>query len=261
MIDMMKKPGLILVVVIAYFSSYITYAQTSDLKEELAKAQTLVRQGNIEGASKIYTGIMANYPDNREAVQNWLAINMKRSAIGDVGVLKQLEELEKSYPNNTVILFLKSFLQSQFKQYDAALTGFEKLTTLQPDSVVNWIGKGQILSYMDRNEEALEAFKKAAALDPKRMDVWSMQADILSSLGRYDEAISMLDKTVELSPDFSPNIYNRACMYCLKGDKANALADLKRAISLNPRLKTYAAKDEDFKSLWDDEDFKSITSQ
>ncbi len=29
---------------------------------------------------------------------------------------------------------------------------------------------------------------------------------------------------MELAPDQPANIYNRACIYCLKGDKANALA-------------------------------------
>jgi len=64
---------------------------------------------------------------------------------------------------------------------------------------------------------------------------------------------------VELAPNQPVNIYNRACIYCLKGDKANALADLEKAISMNPFFKESARKDEDFKSLYDDEDFKKIT--
>ena len=146
----MKKLGLILMVFIAYFSSYITFAQTSSPKEALAKAQTLAKQGNTEEASKIYTGIMADYPDNKEAVQGWLMVNMKRSPTGEEEAIKQLEELEKSYPNNTGILFFKTYLQSEYKHYDAALAGFEKLITLQPDTALNWIGKGQILGLMNR---------------------------------------------------------------------------------------------------------------
>ena len=251
----------ILIMIMALGLSYRSEAQTSIIKEELAKAQTLAKQGNTAEASKIYTGIMANYPDNREAVQGWLMINMKRSPTGEEEAIKQLEELEKSYPNNTGILFFKSFLQAEYKHYDQALAGFEKLTTLQPDTAVNWIGKGQILSYMNRNEEALNAFEKAITLNPKRFDVWGMQAGALSKLNRYDEAISTLNKAVELAPDYAVNIYNRGCIYCLKGDKVNALSDLKKAISLNPKFKSYAPKDEDFKSLWDNEDFKKLTSQ
>jgi tetratricopeptide (TPR) repeat protein len=112
---------------------------------------------------------------------------------------------------------------------------------------------------MNRNEEALKAFEKATSLDPKRFDVWGMQADALSKLGKYNEAISIYSKAIEINPNYAGIIYNRGCAYCRKGDKLNALADLKRAISLNPQLKAYAPKDEDFKSLWDDEDFKKLT--
>jgi tetratricopeptide (TPR) repeat protein len=255
----MKRLIFLLIPIMAFVLSNKSEAQISTVKEELAKAQTLAQQGNTEEASKIYTGIMANYPNNKEAVQGWLIINMKRSPTGEEEAIKQLEELEKSYPDNTGILFFKSFLQAEYKHNDEALAGFEKLITLQPDTAVNWVGKGQILDAMNRNEEALKAFEKATSLDPKRFDVWGMQADALSKLGRYDEAISTYNKAVEIAPDYAGIIYNRGCAYCRKGDKVNALADRKRAISLNPQLKAYAPKDEDFKSLWDDEDFKKLT--
>ncbi|MGA2407162.1 MAG: tetratricopeptide repeat protein [Bacteroidales bacterium] len=255
----MKKLIFLLIPIMAFVLSYKSEAQTSTVKEELAKAQNFAKQGNTAEASKVYTGIMSSYPNNKEAVQGWLMINMKRSPTGEEEAIKQLEELEKSYPNNTGILFFKSFLQAEYNHNDEALAGFDKLITLQPDTAVNWVGKGQILDAMKRNEEALKAFEKATSLDPKRFDVWGMQADALLKLGRYDEAISTYNKAVEIAPNYAGIIYNRGCAYCRKGDKVNALADLKRAISLNPQLKVSAPKDEDFKSLWDDEDFKKLT--
>jgi tetratricopeptide (TPR) repeat protein len=255
----MKRLIFLLIPITAFVLSYKSEAQTSIPKEELAKAQTLAKQGNTEEASKIYTGIMANYPDNKEAVQGWIIANMKRSPTGEEEMIKSLEELGKSYPNNTGILFFKSFIQTEYKHYDEALAGIEKLTAIQPDTAVNWVLKGQILDAMNRNEEALKAFEKATSLDPKRFDVWGMQADALSKLGKYNEAISIYSKAIEINPNYAGIIYNRGCAYCRKGDKLNALADLKKAISLNPQLKAYAPKDEDFKSLWDDEDFKKLT--
>lgn len=257
----MKRLIFLLITVMALIFCYRSEAQTSTLKEELNKAQNLAKQGNVEEASKIYTGIMADYPDDKEAVQGWLMINMKRSPTGEEDAIKQLEELERSYPDNTGILFFKSFIQAEYKHYEEALAGIEKLITLQPDIADNWIMKGQVLSSQDKNEEALKAFEKATSLDPERYDVLGMQADVLSKIGRYDDAISTYNKAVALSPDNAVTIYNRGCTYCRKGDKVNAITDLKRAVSLNPQLKRYAAQDEDFKSLWDDEDFKTITSQ
>jgi len=87
----MKKLALFLVPMIALFLSYRSLGQTPTVKDELAKAQTLAKQGNTEEASKIYTGIMGKYPSNRKAVQGWLMINMKRSPTGEEEAIKQLE--------------------------------------------------------------------------------------------------------------------------------------------------------------------------
>jgi tetratricopeptide (TPR) repeat protein len=255
----MKRLIFLLMPIMAFVLSYKSEAQTSMVKEELAKAQSLTIQGNREEASKIYTGIMANYPDNREAAQEWIVLNVKMGGtIGYEEVIKQLEKLEKSYPNNTGVLFWKSFIQVGYKHYDEALAGYNTLITLFPDTAVYWQGKAEMLSFMNRNEEALKAIEKATSLDPKRDDFWAEQADVLSKLGRYEEAILTYNKAVKLDPKNAVNIYNRGCAYCLKGDKANALADLKKAISLNPGLKEYACKDENFKSLWDNGYFKTL---
>jgi hypothetical protein len=45
----------------------------------------------------------------------------------------------------------------------------------------------------------------------------------------------------------------------LKGDKKLALTDLAKAISMNPRFKQSAVQDEDFKLLYEEEEFKTLT--
>jgi tetratricopeptide (TPR) repeat protein len=221
----MKKLIFLLILMMAPVVCYKTDAQTPAIKEDLAKAQNLVQQGKIEEASKIYTSLMVSYPDNREAVQGWIIANMKRTPTGEEEMIGQLEGLEKLYPKNTAILFFKAYVQGEYKHYDESLATIEKLTAMQPDSATNWSFKGQLLA----------------------------------SLERYEEAISSYSKAIQLNPNQAEYIYNRGCAYCLKGDKVNALSDLKKAISLNPEIKAYATKDVDFKSLWEDEDFKKLT--
>lgn len=67
------------------------------------------------------------------------------------------------------------------------------------------------------------------------------------------------NKALELSPNYPELIYNRACIYCLMGDKANAIVELEKAIKLNPSFKLNAKIDEDFKNLYNDADFKKLT--
>jgi len=79
-----------------------------------------------------------------------------------------------------------------------------------------------------------------------------------SKTGNFDEALVAANRGLEIAPNNPTDIYNRACIYCLKGDKTNALADLKKAISMNPSFKDYARQDEDFKKLYEDEDLKKL---
>lgn len=72
-----------------------------------------------------------------------------------------------------------------------------------------------------------------------------MKAGTAARLGKKDATLASVDKMMALAPNHPVNFYNRACMYCLLGDKANALADLKKAIGKNPGFKQSAGKDKD----------------
>jgi len=234
-------------------------AKRDSVKADLSKAQSLAIQGNIEEASKIYTKLMESEPDNREVGQGWLIANMERTPTGEEDAIKQLEELGRLYPKNTGIIFFKAFLETEWGHEEEALKDIDKLIKIQPDTALNFILKGQTLYAMEKYEEAFISFDKATSLDPKRPDVWGMKAGALAKTGKFDDAIVAINKGLELAPNDPTNFYNRACIYCLKGDKVNALSDLKKAISMNPSFKEQARKDEDFKSLYDDEDFKKLT--
>jgi tetratricopeptide (TPR) repeat protein len=239
-------------------SSQKELVNSDSVKADLAKARSLLMQGNIADATKIYIGIMESQPDNKEAVQGWLMANMKREPGGEEEAIRQLEELSKSYPNNTGILFFKAFLNAEYKHNEEALIDIEKLIKVQPDTALHYILKGQVLTTMENYKEAFNAFDKATLLDPKRPDVWGMKAGVLAKTGNFDEALVAANRGLEIAPNDPTGIYNRACIYSLKGDKTNALADLKKAISMNPSFKDYARQDEDFKKLYEDEDFKKL---
>jgi tetratricopeptide (TPR) repeat protein len=255
----MKRFVFLLIPIIAFILSYRSEAQTSTVKEELVKAQTLVKQGNTQEASKIYTRLMESDPDNKEAVQGWIIANMKRTATGEEEMIGQLEGLEKLYPKNSAILFFKAYVQGEYKHYDESLATLEKLTTIKPDDALPWLLKGQISEEMNKNEEALKAYNKATSLDTANSDAWQNKAGLLAKTNKLDEAIYAYSRAIQLAPGVAVFIYNRGCAYCRKGDRTNALADLKKAISISPSLKGNAVKDEDFKSLWEDEDFKKLT--
>lgn len=163
-LTVMKKLIILLILILAVTFVQRATAQET-IKEELHKAQNLVKQGQGAEASAILVKIMQNQPDNKEAVQWLLIANMKRSPTGEMDAVVQLDSLGHIYQNNTGILFFKTFILAEYGRNEEALAGFENLIKLQPDSAVNWIGKGQVLSTLKRHQEALLAFEKATSLD------------------------------------------------------------------------------------------------
>lgn len=118
-----------------------------------------------------------------------------------------------------------------------------------------------VLNLLRNNfDSALEAIGKAIELKPDSADAWNIQGIILGQIKNYDKALDAFDDAIKLKPDFAEAWYNRACVYSLKGDKENTLKNLFRAIELNTSYKEMAKSDEDFKNLWNDEDFKKIAS-
>jgi tetratricopeptide (TPR) repeat protein len=255
----MKILRLLLVITVFLITGYRSEGQTPSVNEEIARARELAVQGKTTEASEILTGLMGKYPASRDVVQNWLMLNMKRSPTGEEEALVQLDELQKTYPENLGIIFFKTFIQTEYKHFDAALENAEKLIAAQPDTSLNWLMKGQILEFLNRNDEALTSYIRSTSLDPHNADTWQNLAGLYAKTGKLDEAVAAYTKAITLAPGIAVFIYNRGCAYCRKGDNGNALADLGKAVSIEPALKEYARKDEDYKTLWENEDFIKLT--
>ena len=57
---------------------------------------------------------------------------------------------------------------------------------------------------------------------------------LMSEQGKLDEALAYFDELIADEPNFSKAYGERGRVRHLKGDKEGALADLKKAIELNP---------------------------
>ena len=145
-------------------------------------------------------------------------------------------------------------------RYEEALEAADRAVELKPDFADGWFNKGQALSGLRRHTEALEAYEKGLELKSDDAQAWNNKGWVLLNLGHHEEGLQALDKAVELKPDYALARYNRACALSLLKRKPETLSDLKRAIELDDSLKLKARKDEAFRNLWDDEEFKKIVA-
>jgi tetratricopeptide (TPR) repeat protein len=78
--------------------------------------------------------------------------------------------------------------------------------------------------------------------------------------GNYDKAIADYTKAIEIKPKNGTGWYNRARIYCARGEEDKALSDLKRAVTLDGFNKYWARSMDvkDLKNLWYNEKFKKL---
>jgi tetratricopeptide (TPR) repeat protein len=74
--------------------------------------------------------------------------------------------------------------------------------------------------------------------------------------GRYDEAISHLRLVRDEDPDNDHALYMLAVAHAQRGEHAEAVAHLERAIALNPENRALARRDPDLEALHEDDAFR-----
>ena len=118
--------------------------------------------------------------------------------------------------------------------------------------------KGLALSDLNKNDEAIKAYDKAIEINPQDSNAWDNKGNALYDLNKTDEAIKAYNKAIEINPQNSIAWYNRASTYSFINNKDQVIFNLKKAVELDGSLKDVAKKDDAFKGLWKDEQFKEI---
>lgn len=90
---------------------------------------------------------------------------------------------------------------------------------------------------------------------PQTVDERLYAATLAVNGGQYDQAISHLRLVRDEDPDNDYAIYMLAVAHAQRGEHAEALAHLERAIALNPENRALARRDPDLEVLREDESF------
>lgn len=176
---------------------------------------------------------------------------------------KEIYEKKRSVDESqTDVLATRHFVQAyalaeEGKAAEAA-EELAKAVELKPDFPQAYFNWGVELGNLGRIEESIPKYRKAIALNPNFAKAYSNWASSLVKLGAWEEAVEKCRKAIELRPDRAYPWFNMACAYSRGDKKAEALDALEKAVQLDPALKEDAKSDEEFKNLWEDEDFKKL---
>jgi tetratricopeptide (TPR) repeat protein len=137
----------------------------------------------------------------------------------------------------------------QQAKYDKALAAFEKLTLTAPPEL-----QERCRMYISTCQRQLERPALDFATPEERFDYAVSQLNI----GLYEEAREQFNSVVSGFPAADYAYYGLAVLECMTNHPAECLANLSRAIDLNPRNRLQARTDNDFQSMLDDPRFTEL---
>lgn len=149
---------------------------------------------------------------------------------------------------DAVGLYEKGLEALQRHDYNKALEFFEKVLTSFPDERELHERVRLYLNICRRH-----ATPKATA--PQTVQERLYASTLALNGGRYDEAISHLRLVRDEDPDNDHALYMLAVAHAQRGEHAESIAHLERAIALNPENRALARRDADLDPLHDDDAF------
>ncbi|MTJ15857.1 tetratricopeptide repeat protein [Dolichospermum sp. UHCC 0299] len=181
------------------------------------------------------------------------------------GVRKDYEEAISSYdkaveikPDYYEAWYNRGISLGNLGRYEEAISSYDKAVEFKPDYHQAWNNRGISLGNLGRYEEAISSYDKAVEFKPDYHQAWNNRGISLGNLGRYEEAISSYDEAVEFKPDDHQAWYNKAYSYSLQGNIEQAIENLKTAINLHPEVREWAKTDSDFDAIREDERFQEL---
>jgi len=149
---------------------------------------------------------------------------------------------------DAVDLYEKGLEALQRHDYNKALEFFERVLTSFPDEREMHERVRLYLNVCRRH-----ATPRAGA--PQTVQERLYASTLALNGGRYDEAISHLRLVRDEDPDNDHALYMLAVAHAQRGEHAESIAHLERAIALNPENRALARRDADLDPLHDDEAF------
>jgi tetratricopeptide (TPR) repeat protein len=148
-----------------------------------------------------------------------------------------------------VALYEKGLEALQRHDYGAAVDQFKSVLRLYPEEKELHERVRLYLNICERQTTPRES-------SPQTVEERLYASTLAINGGKYDEAISHLRLVRDEDPDNDHALYMLAVAHAQRGEHAEAVAHLERAIALNPENRALARRDPDLEPLRDDEAFR-----
>jgi len=114
----------------------------------------------------------------------------------------EIRVLEKQFPNDASLFFVKAVMHRLDGQYDEALKAFEKLSRLDPAArVVAAYNRARIYIYKRDFEKAVEELNRGSKVEPNHPMIRIFRSAVIYYQGDADTAIDMISAVLKEHPE------------------------------------------------------------
>jgi len=210
-----KKLEIIIVIaVILLGAAYYFYYKQTGLSGPFSKGgitQSIdnFNKNNLDAAIKSADGVLANNPNNIEAL---LA---KSASLAQKGSL--------------------SFREEEFGTQAIAVT--EQVLAVDSTNAEAWRIKGYAYESMEQYDQAFAAYNKAILLDPQNALAYSTRGHAYYLTGESAKAKADYQKALSLDPNLTHALINIGRVFITEGNYTGAIANLNKAVPLESNLR------------------------
>ena len=142
---------------------------------------------------------------------------------------------------------------------------YERAWKIHPDDYQTPLLLGFVYDKLDRDDDAVTVRLEGVRLaeerlefDPNDVRALYLAANALVSLDQVDRALEWTRRALRIEPHEPMLLYNAACIYCMAGERDQALAFLDAAIRHGFANRGWMANDNDFDPLRDSPRFAEL---
>lgn len=198
----------------------------------LDQAIGLHRDGRIADALAVYDRILANNPEDADALN---LSGLARLSQGDAaGAVTLIARAVRRVPKSPMFQFNLGTAQAAAGLADKAIVSFERATKLKPDMAEAWAALGLARAGRGEERKAAHALRRAVAIEPRLAEAWNNLALVLGRLGETVEARRAVENAIAARPDFAVAHNSAGALAREAGDIGASIAELEYAAALDP---------------------------
>lgn len=193
----------------------VLHATRRHAAASILRALELQEQGRFDEAADQCAAVLADQPENAEALRVYGVVQFQRGKLSEAEVLTRRASTLLAEPialaNLGSILALQGQKKEALEQYQAALQ-------IDAGHLQSLVHMGNTLLEIGRYEEALSAYNRALKISPMLLDALCNRGNALRALGRHREALQTYDQALTVDP----RAFEAHC------NRGNVLRDLQR---------------------------------